>query len=257
MANFYVFLAAIIWLLSIFFVFMYTEAHADRLIQIELLIDDLPPVFEGRTIFFISDIHRRKVTRHLLDKLPAPPDYVVIGGDLTERGVPLFRVRENLRRLTQLAPTYFVWGNHDWDSGKNSIERLLHDCHVTILDNQTAVIQKGGQVINFTGVNDATTRRDRLTEALAARQADAPTLLFSHNPSIKKKLKPSMGLSYAICGHTHGGQINLFGLTIKEKGGVKKLDFGTLIISNGYGTTKLPLRFAAPPDTLYLRLCFA
>ncbi|MFT8362381.1 MAG: metallophosphoesterase [Sporolactobacillus sp.] len=250
----FVLMAAVGLIAAGIFSYMYFEAHQDRLVRLELPISGLAPVFEKRTLLFISDIHRRKISYRLLNQLPAPPDYIVIGGDLTERGVSLFRVRDNLRRLKLLAPTYFVWGNHDWEAGKPQIERLLKDMQITILDNRTEVIEKGGQAINFTGVDDTTYRHDRLDLALQSRRQGVPTLLFSHNPSIKKQLDPSMNLSYVISGHTHGGQINLFGLTLKEKGGVKAHDFGTLIISNGYGTTKLPLRFAARPDALYLVL---
>ncbi|MFT8316877.1 MAG: metallophosphoesterase [Sporolactobacillus sp.] len=250
----FIILLAVLLAAILLFVYMYREAFLDRMVPMDLSVQLLADTFDGMKLFFISDIHRRKVSPRLLEKLPSSPDYVIIGGDLTERGVPLLRVRENLRRLTRLAPVYFVWGNHDWEAGKEQVQALLLDCGVHILDNETVVLRREGQALNLTGVNDATRDHDNIKKALAEREVNAPTLLFSHNPKIKRKLLPQMKIAYAICGHTHGGQVNLLGYTVKEKGGVKVHAFGTLIISNGYGTTKLPIRLAAKPDALFLTL---
>ncbi|WP_370314234.1 hypothetical protein [Guptibacillus hwajinpoensis] len=52
-----------------------------------------------------------------------------------------------------------------------------------------------------------------------------------------------------LSGHTHGGQIRLFGWGIREKGGIKNINGTTVVISNGYGTTTLPLRLMAPAES--------
>ncbi|MFT8871115.1 MAG: metallophosphoesterase [Sporolactobacillus sp.] len=254
MTALWIFYGLLVLALFILIVLMCKEAFLNRLVPLTLTIDELPEALDGLTIFFISDIHRRLVSEELLRQLPKRPDYVVIGGDLAERFVPSQRIRENLSRLRQLAPIFFVWGNHDRFAGKQRIETLLREAGVTVLNNDTAVITRNGAAINFSGVDDETHHHDDLERALSRRRAGVPTLLFSHNPGIQKQLHATMQLAYTICGHTHGGQINLFGFTIKEKGGVKQGTFGTLIISNGYGTTKLPLRFGAPPETHFFTL---
>ncbi|RYM05378.1 metallophosphoesterase [Sporolactobacillus sp. THM7-7] len=235
-------------------VYMFLEARMNRLLRINLAIDNLPEAFDGSTIFFISDIHRRRVSGRLLGQLDRRPDIVVIGGDLTEKGVPMARVRDNVASLVSLGPTLFVWGNHDWEADAGQLRHLLSEYDVTILDNETRIVRRKGGTINFSGIDDVTTERDNLDQALAGREAGAPTLLFSHNPEVQKKLDARMDIAYVISGHTHSGQINLFGFTLMEKGGVKVHPFGTIIISNGYGTTKLPLRLAAKPDALLLTL---
>ncbi|GAY77819.1 hypothetical protein NBRC111894_3373 [Sporolactobacillus inulinus] len=50
--------------------------------------------------------------------------------------------------------------------------------------------------------------------------------MFSHNPDIKYELNKKMKIDYVISGHTHSGQINLFGFTLKEKAGVKNCHLG-------------------------------
>ncbi|MCQ2010076.1 MAG: metallophosphoesterase [Sporolactobacillus sp.] len=245
-------LAVAIILFVILITYMFCEAHMNRLISINLEIDDLPEPFIGEKLFFISDIHRRTISKKWLESFKDSPDYILIGGDLTEKGVPLSRVRTNIQLLLNLGPVFFIWGNHDWDSGYDRLKKLLDESGVSILNNTTYTVTKSGAALNFSGLNDLLHHHANLNKTLAARKSGVPTILFSHNPDIKKALTPQMGIAYCISGHTHSGQINLFGFTLKEKAGVKELPFGTLIISSGYGTTKLPLRLGAKPDALML-----
>ncbi|MCO7126739.1 metallophosphoesterase [Sporolactobacillus shoreicorticis] len=245
-------LAAMMTFFVLLIAYMFREAHLNRLISINLEFDELPEPFIGEKLFFISDIHRRTISKKWIDSFMYSPDYILIGGDLAEKGVPLARVRKNIKILSEIAPVFFIWGNHDWDFGYDRLKKLLDESDVVILDNTTYSVRKNGATLNFSGVNDLLHHHANLNKTLAARKNGAPTLLFSHNPNIKKVLTKRMGIAYCISGHTHSGQINLFGFTLKEKAGVKELPFGTLIISSGYGTTKLPLRLGAKPDALML-----
>ena len=65
---------------------------------------------------------------------------------------------------------------------------------------------------------------------------------------IQKKLLPEHEIRLVLSGHTHGGQIHILGYSPYEKGKIKKLENTTLLISNGYGTTSLPLRLGAPAE---------
>ncbi|MET1249824.1 metallophosphoesterase [Sporolactobacillus sp. STCC-11] len=239
---------------SVLIVHMFIEAHLNRLISIDLNINGLPEPFIGKRIFFISDIHRRRISRRWVESFNPKADYLIIGGDLTEKGVSLSRVRENVQLLKEQGPVYFIWGNHDWDAGHHQVKKLLDRESITILDNTTYIVHEDGASLNFSGVNDLLRGHCDLEKTLAARDTGAPTLLFSHNPDIKYALTQQLTIPYVISGHTHGGQINVFGYTLKEKAGVKKMPYGTLIISGGYGTTKLPLRLGAKPDALMLTL---
>ena len=65
-------------------------------------------------IFFISDIHRRKVSEKSYEQIQGKVDIVIIGGDLTERE-SLERVKDNIIELKKLGPVFFVWGNNDYE----------------------------------------------------------------------------------------------------------------------------------------------
>lgn len=233
--------------------YMMFEAHQNRVITHEVPIDCLMDKFNGYKIFFISDIHRRTISSQLLSQIKEKPDVIIIGGDLAEKGVPFERINANVGKLAVIAPIIFVWGNHDLLVDREKFEEILNDYRVKILDNQTHIVTIDDQELNIIGINDVTTELDRLDEAIATR-GRGTSILISHNPAIKKQLEPSHHIPLVVSGHTHGGQIRLLGWGPREKGGIKKHPFGTLIISNGYGTTHLPLRFCAPPDALLLIL---
>src|SRR5690606_27722331 len=94
---------------------------------------------EGKelSVFFISDIHRRRIDRQLLKKiqLHGVVDIVIIGGDLAEGGVPLSTIDRNVERLSEIAPLYFIWGNNDREVGENAIRDIIKKHGGTILDN--------------------------------------------------------------------------------------------------------------------------
>ena len=79
------------------------------------------------SVFFISDIHRRKIDDKLLAKVQSVHeiDLVIIGGDLAEKGVPLIRIAENIRNLAQIGPLFYVWGNNDREIGEEEMRELI------------------------------------------------------------------------------------------------------------------------------------
>jgi len=234
-------------------IYMWLVAKQNRILHLNVPIRDLPAAFRGYRLYFISDIHRRNISSKMLEKLTTP-DLIVIGGDLMEKGVPFLRVTRNLEKLRRLAcPILFVWGNHDLQVDPIKLRRVLREQGVIILTNAVYSVSKDQEVVNFIGVHDATNALDGLDIALL-KVKEGVRILLSHNPIITEKITPEVNIPLVLSGHTHGGQIRLFGWGIREKGGVKSMDFGTLIISNGYGTTRYPLRLGAPPDTLLIQL---
>jgi uncharacterized protein len=233
-------------------IYMFIEAKQNQIKHLNVPIPGLPASFNGFRLYFISDIHRRKVSSKMLEKV-TPPDLIVIGGDLMEKGVPFQRVKENLEKLSQFScPILFVWGNHDLQVDPIKLRRILREQGVTILTNTVYTLSRKHQFLNFIGVHDATNALDGLDIALL-KVKEGVRILLSHNPIITEKITPENDIPLVLSGHTHGGQIRIFGWGIREKGGVKSMDFGTLIISNGYGTTRYPLRLGARPDTLLIQ----
>jgi len=252
---------------------MVREAFRVRLHRETVALPRLPEAFDGFRILFVSDIHRRTVRPlvSLLEAEAAGADLVLIGGDLTERGVPAGRVRTNVRLLAGVAPVCAVFGNHDYDVDAEKLAALLGEEGCALLRNESRAIERNGQSIRVAGVDDPSTGRDDVRAALRGpagrfRPGRRPvfTILLAHDPLIVERMSAEdLRLTDLIlCGHTHGGQIvlPLVGplarghlrylrgwrkLPKKKAGGAGR---PRLFVSCGYGTSHLPLRLSAPAE---------
>jgi len=231
--------------------YMWYEAHRNRVEKLHLTFPHFPKSFGQVAIFFISDIHRRRISDKVIDAVRGKVDIVIIGGDLTERGVPFKRVTNNVRRLKELGPVFFVWGNNDYEVNYHELDALLLGEGVKILDNTAVTFEShGGEKCTLIGVDDISKNRDRLDLAIAEASDEGFRILVCHNPRIVKKLQNHHRISLVLSGHTHGGQIRIFNIGLYEKGGIQQLDDGTtILVSNGYGTTGVPFRLGAPAQT--------
>jgi predicted MPP superfamily phosphohydrolase len=248
---------------------MAKESYTYRLDEQTVALPRLPFSFAGTRILFISDIHRRAIPEDIIIRCKAAggADLVLIGGDLREKGVPLERSRDNIRKLASIAPIYMVYGNHDHDEDLRPFEVMLQEERVRLLVNESVVLeQKDGSQIRLAGVDDPRTGRDRLALALSEPEDGDSlfTLLLAHDPLIAARMKPDTPVDLILCGHTHGGQIVLpvLGPVFRTKSlkhysrGWFKLTKRTspdsvsplLFVSCGFGTSKMPLRLLAPAE---------
>jgi uncharacterized protein len=235
--------------------FMLKEAFANRVICHDLYFSELPTSFEKFTIFLISDIHRRRVSDKIISQAIGKADMVIIAGDLTEGKVPIQRVKSNIEKLKRIGQVYFVWGNNDYEVDVQLLKSVLLAYGVHILDNESVkIVSKVGEYINLMGIDDVSKGHHRLDQALINANKSGFRLLVSHNPAIISEITPEQDIHLILSGHTHGGQIRIFGFGPYEKGGIKKIGRTTLFVSNGYGTTALPLRLGAKAETHLLTL---
>jgi predicted MPP superfamily phosphohydrolase len=242
-------LAIILCTCFILLFWMVKQAFLNKVVKQELWFTDFPASFGKVSIFFISDIHRRIVSEKIISEVKGQVDMVVIGGDLTEKGVPMDRVKKNIERLRSLGPAYFVWGNNDYEADFHELDVILFENGIKILDNTAAVFEsEEGDKLSLLGVDDLSQNRDRIDLALMDAEKNSFKILACHYPKIMEKINPEYGISLVLSGHTHGGQIRLFGFGLYERGKIKKYHKTTLLISNGYGTTTIPLRLGAPAE---------
>lgn len=263
---------------------MAAEAFRVRVDREEVLLKRLPATFDGTRLFFISDIHRRSISDELIEavKKEGGADLVLIGGDIREKGVPLERTRMNIRKLSQLAPVYAVYGNHDYDEDIRNLDVLLREEGVRVLMNESVYLeQKDGARIRLTGVDDPIRKRDNIRKATAfsnqtnyvSVQDNEPlcSILLAHEPSIADRLPEPEEFDLILSGHTHGGQIvlPLIGPVFKVASirpylsgwfDINKKTTGDhclrLFVSCGYGTSKIPVRFGVPPHShLFILRC--
>ncbi|WP_243296863.1 metallophosphoesterase [Bacillus litorisediminis] len=250
------FFIIIIMIAILMVLYMLREGFANRVKRHALEFTDFPQGQQMR-IFFISDIHKRRITDKLIRLIKEEIDAVVIGGDLAEQGVSFQQVEKNIKELKRLGPVYFVWGNNDYEVDYQILDALLLHLGVIILDNRAIQLEfeDGGKVLML-GVDDMNGRKDRLDQALkeADELGEGFRILISHNPRILYKLQEKDKIRLVLSGHTHGGQIRLFGWGLYRKGRIHEKNGVIQLISNGYGTTKIPLRLGAKAETHILTL---
>lgn len=220
--------------------FMFRNAKRVHKKQFKLRLNAETP-FRPFRMVFIADIHRRKLPRNFID---SQVDLIVIGGDLTERGVSLKRTAKNLRLLSEAAPAYFIWGNNDREVGERALRKVLNHCNVKILDNESVELF-GQQHLKLVGIDYFGYTDGMVADAFADVQPGDTVIFASHTPAAFKLLGSEYPADLLMAGHTHGGQIRLGKFGFYTKGALKKINSRYELVTNGYGTTSVPLRFGA------------
>lgn len=182
-----------------------------------------------------------------------------------------------------------VLGNHDWwdeedvqrrRRGPTRAGRALQAVGIPVYENQAVRLEKNGRPFWLAGLGDQwafgslrgnddefadrTDFRyvgvDDLPRTLAQVTDDAPVILMAHEPDIFPKVPGRVSLT--ISGHTHGGQVRIFGFSpiVPSRFGSRYIyghkveDGRNLIVSGGLGCSTLPLRFGSPPEIVMIEL---
>ncbi|MGM0845991.1 MAG: metallophosphoesterase [Bacillota bacterium] len=235
---------------SLLLLYMLKEAFINKVNKEELTFKDYPEKARPLNVFFLSDVHKRIIHDSIIQEVEDETDIVVIGGDLTEKGVSFERTEKNIAKLKRLGPVYFIWGNNDYEAGIESFRELLQRSGVIVLENSSELLDAGSDhKIALIGTEDLSLGRDNVENAFKKVPDNAFRILLAHNPDTIKKIENEHNVSLMLSGHTHGGQIRILGYGMYQKGGFHKVKETTVLVSNGYGTTALPLRLGAPPET--------
>lgn len=247
----------------------YRNARADPIVRGASL--QLPRWPEGAapvTVALFSDLHlgnatmdRTRLTRIVGQVNGLRPDLIVITGDMVSwcgagrarRAAPI--LTQALRGLRAPLGTVAILGNHDHDSDATLLTRALGDAGVSVLTN--GAVRRGPLAIG--GLDDPATGRERIRPMLAALDPlPGARMVLAHSP--KPIWHLPKGGTLLLAGHTHCGQIVIPGLwqlmadMPDFRCGVVHDRRRTTIVSGGLGTSRLPLRFGAPPDIWLIKL---
>lgn len=234
--------------------FMLYEARRNVVNIDRVKLPHFPEHLDPISIFFISDIHKREISDKIIEEVRGKSDLVIIGGDLLEKGVPFSRVERNIDKLLTLGTVYFVWGNNDYEVNTSRLKQIFKKKGIIEIVNTSVKVPIHNGVFNMIGVDDASTQRANYPLSLNQAHPTDLNILVSHDPRLVKQVRLEDGIDLMISGHTHGGQIRLFGWGMYKKGRLEKLPQTTLLVSNGYGTTAIPLRLGAPAETHLLTI---
>ena len=174
-----------------------------------------------------------------------------------------------------------VLGNHDWwedrkaqrtGQGPTIARKALEDVGIPVLENEVVRLEKDGEPFWIAGLADQLALLDRragntyvegladLPVTLAKITDDAPVILLAHEPDIFPEVPDRVALT--LSGHTHGGQIRLFGYSpvVPSRYG-NRYAYGhvvegerNLIVSAGLGCSMVPVRFGVRPEIVLVEL---
>jgi uncharacterized protein len=205
------------------------------------------------------------------------PDMVVLLGDFTAshkfktRAVEPKEWAEALSVLNAPLGVHAVLGNHDWWEDRAAMRarrgpvvgrRALERAGIPVYENDVVRLTKDGRPFWLAGLGDQWAFDDEgvddLPGTLAKITDDAPAILLAHEPDIFPQVPARVALT--LSGHTHGGQLNLFGYApfVPSRFGTRYryghiVEEGRhLIVSAGLGCSSVPVRIGAPPEIVVI-----
>ncbi|MBW4082861.1 metallophosphoesterase [Paenibacillus sp. S150] len=248
---------------------MLAAAFRDRIIAEEIFLEALPGAFDGFRILFISDIHRRRLPGKLLKSLKGKVDAVFLGGDMTERGGSMNRLHDNMTLTAELAPVYAVHGNHDYRANTALVDNIIRGSGVRLLQDESIIIEKNESRLLLTGVDfprSGGKKAYRPLPPLTGAESSLCRIILVHDPLWLSR-QPEVPADLVLAGHTHGGQVvlpfvghrhvdpfyreyNAGRYVLPGRNGAE----AQMLISRGFGTAHLPLRWGSPAEMHVLTL---
>ena len=201
--------------------FLWWSNSSLQVTRFDPVFSRLPEGFDGCRIAVIADLHSTEFGENndrLFSAIAAEqPDYIFLTGDLTDRfrGLPEGYAEAVADGLTAIAPTYYVTGNHEWAlGGVRDLKAALGERGMTVLSNQFLTLERGGDTIVLSGIDDPNGYADQKTpEELAteiyAAHGDPFWLLLAHRNDRFAEQYSLLGADLVVSGHAHGGIIRL------------------------------------------------
>jgi uncharacterized protein len=216
------------------------------------------------------------------------PDLIVLLGDyvagmrMVTGWVDSSEWAEALSGLKAPLGVLSILGNHDWwedlqaqqaGAGPTVARKALEAVGIPVLENDVVRLEKGGRAVWIAGLADQLALRpgkkwkrtrfvgfDDLGGTLSKVTDDAPIILLAHEPDIFPDVPGRVSLT--LSGHTHGGQVRLFGYSpVVPSAYGNRYAYGHvvesghhLIVSGGLGFSIMPVRFGVRPEILSIEL---
>lgn len=259
----------LIMLMAICLLWSLIEAQLYRVRKIEM---KSRKINRDIKIVFISDMHygyyyTSSRLRRIIDSINRlTPDIIIIGGDYLYNGkkskLKKKYVEELFLQLLYLKSKngiFTVIGNHEYNLN-GDIDLILENIRkskITLLKNDTYEVNLENEKILIHGVDDF--KEGNVDVKKLKIDKECLNIVISHNPDFFQDC--NIDFDIGLSGHTHGGQVNLFGIfapITESKYGQKYIktinEMGNSIIltTKGLGCTNLPIRFFSVPEIIEL-----
>ena len=252
--------------------------------HVELTFDELPPAFDGYRIVQFSDAHvgtmfdgREELLQRAVDSINAQKaDLIVFTGDLVNKRPS--ELEPHIKLLSTLEArdgVYSILGNHDYpmyladNNPAVEYEHLEYMGYLQqkmgwhLLRNYSVVLRRGNDSIILAGLeNEGMGRmpqKSDIRHALWGVNRDQFVIMLEHDPTAwRRKILKDCHAQLTLSGHTHGGQLSLFGLSpaalaYQEYEGLYTIGSRQLYVTKGLGGV-VPFRLGASGEIVVITL---
>jgi uncharacterized protein len=232
----------------------------------EIVVPDLDPAHDGLRVAQLTDLHvgeltpRERIRAAVEEANRFRPDLVVLTGDYLTRdpgGVTL--MREQLGGLE--APTLATLGNHDRRVDPRGAGTALEHLGYGVLMNENTTLTLRGAPFTVVGIDDLRTHSADPPQAMKGAR-EGSRLYLAHVPRTADILANWGKPMLLLCGHTHGGQVNVPLLMPALRWmarepyteGLYQVEKVQLYVNRGVGNVATALRLNADPEVSLLTL---
>ncbi|MCL1809819.1 MAG: metallophosphoesterase [Clostridiales bacterium] len=251
----------------------YVEPH--RLTSAELAVENnkASAGFGGITVAVFADTHFGKhYTLKNFEKAVSlinsgNPDMILFCGDLiddfSKYEGDVDEISKALSQLSAPMGKFAVCGNHDHGGGaRHAYSDIMENGGFAVLRNEFVLFEDAG--IRLFGLDDFLLGSGSTGIVREAADESCFNIVICHEPDIVDGLL-DCSVDLMAAGHSHGGQVNLFGYrhTFQPRYGRNyfkgaytsdNAPHTVLYVNPGLGTTKMPFRLMAPPEVTFIAI---
>jgi predicted MPP superfamily phosphohydrolase len=266
----------IVSLLILFFITAFYNGLVVR--DYTIKTDKLLPT-KSIKIVLITDLHshmygngQRKIIKKIMDQ---NPDLIALAGDILDDEVPTHGTEVFLDAIKDIAPIYYVTGNHEiWTRDVSNVKDIFKSYGISVLENNYEEVNINGISLILAGVEDPdiipyerpqSNWYEEVEEGLLnVGNKEGYKILLSHRPELVDFYN-TLDVDMVLSGHAHGGQVRIpfllnglyaphQGFFPKYAGGIYDHENYTHIVSRGASfNPKLP-RIFNPPEVVSITI---
>lgn len=265
---------AVISCLAVILLYIYTteiEPKLLRVIEHHISVEGENVPLEDIKIVQFTDTHvgaffEKEDMQKVIHKInELEPDIVVFTGDLVDHWGKYDEENELSELLKSIkAPLgkFAIYGNHDYGGGGYKIyKQFMENSGFNVLVDEVYTIELGkGKQLSIAGLDDALLGDPQIDKLMKQIDKNDYNILLAHEPDIADEI-PQNVIDIQLSGHSHGGQVELPGLTEKivptyAKNyieGMYQISPRTkLYVNTGIGSTQVPFRLGNIPEITLL-----
>lgn len=240
-----------------------------RIRQYTLSSPDVPEAFDGFRIGFASDFHytskyKERHLHHTVRALQAQqPDVLLLGGDYQEGCEYVEPLFSALAQVKTPYGTYAVLGNNDYERCTDEIRQSMQRHGIRLLEHTHDTLHRQGAHIILSGTGNPFDLKRNGISPTASLSPEEFVILLTHTPDYAEDVDITH-TDLALAGHTHGGQVTLFGWIVPKTGSkygkrfLTGLNYNSLgipvITTNGLGTSQIKVRTGARSEVVVITL---